>query len=132
MVLNCADELDAGAEGWMSASEVNEAMDSASEPRKRADVCRRREDATRRWRILVGRGGARTTWELRKRAKAAGVADDALEEATDADDPKAAVISLLLETALRVRTSLTLARPQHQPTHLCLYLHLPAPFPRST
>ena len=33
------------------------------------------------------------------RAKAAGVAEDALEEATDADDPKAAVISLLLETA---------------------------------
>eukprot|EP01052_Picozoa_sp_SAG31_P060003 SAG31_NODE_19227_length_609_cov_0.625490_1_plen_177_part_10 len=36
--------------------------------------------------------------ELRRRAKTAGVAEDALEEATDADDAKAAVISLLLET----------------------------------
>ena len=36
--------------------------------------------------------------ELRRRAKAAGVAEDALEDTIDADDPKAPVISLLLET----------------------------------
>eukprot|EP01052_Picozoa_sp_SAG31_P018719 SAG31_NODE_1338_length_8731_cov_14.189643_1_plen_1748_part_10 len=50
--------------------------------------------------------------DLRKRAREAGVDDDALEDATDADDPKAAVIQLLL-----AREQVALAEPSRDRPH---------------
>eukprot|EP01043_Picozoa_sp_COSAG02_P069910 COSAG02_NODE_12180_length_1583_cov_736.616577_1_plen_216_part_10 len=87
----------------MSASELEEAMDSDEPEEMFIDfVVQVRVQADKTdaacTSLEVELGTLRLS-ELRKRAKAAGVAEDALEEATDADDPKAAVISLLLETA---------------------------------
>eukprot|EP01043_Picozoa_sp_COSAG02_P087866 COSAG02_NODE_25072_length_669_cov_1.628070_1_plen_165_part_01 len=87
----------------MSASELDEAMGS-DEPEElfidfvvQARVQTDKTDAANA--ALEAELSALRLRELRRRAKTAGVADDALEEATDADDPKAAVISLLLEAA---------------------------------